>query len=60
MMRQGKKIFVSDSFSESRNATVETKCLSPAEGDNISDCLSLFHSKLSWRPKDTSRESREG
>jgi len=53
-------IFVSNSFSEMINATVETKCLSPAEGGNISDCFSLFHSKLSWRPKDTSRESRVG
>jgi len=53
-------MFVSNSFSERRNDTVETKLLSPAEGGNISDCFSLFQSKLSWRPKDTSREPRVG
>jgi len=57
-MGQGKVIFVSNSFSERRIDAVETECLSLAEGGNRSDCFSLFHSKLSWRAKDTSREPR--
>ena len=51
-------ILGANSFGDRRNATAEVKHLSPAEGANISDCISLFHSKLSWRPKDTSGSPR--
>jgi len=58
MMGKEKVILGANSFGDRRNATAEVKHLSPAEGANISDCISLFHSKLSWRPKDTSGSPR--
>jgi len=53
-----KLILGANSFGDRRNATAKTKCLSPTKGVNISDYVSLFHSKLSWFPRETSREPR--
>jgi len=41
-----------------RNGSAGRKCLSPAEGGNISDDFSLFHSQFTWNPRDTWREPR--
>ena len=49
-----------NSFPNRRNATAGKKCLSPAEGGNIRDCFSLFHSRFPWSSRDTLREPRGG
>ena len=46
------------SFSGMSNYTDKSKCLSPAEGGNISDSSSLFHSSFPWSPRNISRESK--
>ncbi|XP_009922576.2 olfactory receptor 14C36 [Haliaeetus albicilla] len=60
MMGQEKVTLVPYSFSDKRNVTSGKKCLSPAEGGNISDCFSLFPSRFPWSPRDTWREPRGG
>ena len=60
MMGQGKAILMPSSVFDRRNDTVGKQCLSPAEGGNINDCFSVFHSRFPWSPRDISRESKEG
>ena len=47
-----------NTFSDRSNDTAGSKPLSPAEGGNISDSFSLFHSKFPWSHRDISRESK--
>ena len=49
-----------NSVSERGKDTAGKKCLSPAEGGNIRDSFSLFHSRLPWSPRDTWREAKGG
>ena len=49
-----------NSFSDERNDAAGRKCLSPAEGGNIRDSFSLFHSRFPWSPRDTWREPQGG
>jgi len=41
-----------------REDITKKQCLSPDEGGNTNDSFSLYHSRFSWRPKDTWREPR--
>ncbi|XP_054660875.1 olfactory receptor 14A16-like [Grus americana] len=59
-MAQGKVLFRCNSISEQENDSAGKKCLSPAEGGNISDSFSLFHSRFPWSPRDTWQEPRAG
>ncbi|XP_069630628.1 olfactory receptor 14C36-like [Haliaeetus albicilla] len=49
-----------DTASDRGNNTAGKKCVSPAEGGNISVCFSLFPSRFPWSPRDTRRQPRGG